>query len=231
MTMNLTARYYASSRDFVVLDRDRADVAAVEATFANDWANGGLPPALAGRPRLEPRRPGCAGRPDRLGPPASCWSKTRRWPTSAVTHALRAAARRGVRVEVVMTRQRDWASAFSTLARGRGRGAHLHRLGAPLHPRQGDRRRPRHGARPGVRRLAELLGRLAALQPRAGPDHDPAGRSSPPSPPSSARRRRRSEVAPVETGQVRRVAARPGAAARPGNTPGQATRPNTAERA
>ena len=45
MTMNLTARYYPTSREFVVLDRERADVAAVESTFANDWAHGGLPRA------------------------------------------------------------------------------------------------------------------------------------------------------------------------------------------
>ena len=38
MTMNLTARYYSSTRDFVLLDRSRSDVAAVEATFASDWA-------------------------------------------------------------------------------------------------------------------------------------------------------------------------------------------------
>ena len=34
-----------------------------------------------------------------------------------VVHALQEAARRGVRVEVVMTRQSDWASAFSALVR------------------------------------------------------------------------------------------------------------------
>ena len=45
MTMNLTARYYTTSREFVVIDRRRADVAAIAASFANDWAGGGLPPS------------------------------------------------------------------------------------------------------------------------------------------------------------------------------------------
>ena len=56
MTMNLTARYYPTSREFVVIDHRRPDVAAIEASFANDWAGGGLPP---------PRPPLSSGAPAR----------------------------------------------------------------------------------------------------------------------------------------------------------------------
>ena len=38
MTGNLTPQYYATTRDFVVMDRQPADVAAIEKVFASDWA-------------------------------------------------------------------------------------------------------------------------------------------------------------------------------------------------
>jgi cardiolipin synthase A/B len=116
MTMNLTARYYSSSRDFVVFDRDRADVAAIEATFSDDWANGGLPPASPADLVWSP------GAQDALvaliaSARHELLIENEEMNDEIVVHALQAAARRGVRVEVVMTRQSGWASAFSTLAR------------------------------------------------------------------------------------------------------------------
>ena len=38
MTLNLTSQYYATTRDFAVIDRDPADVTAVETVFTNDFA-------------------------------------------------------------------------------------------------------------------------------------------------------------------------------------------------
>jgi len=116
MSMNLTARYYSDTRDFVLLDGRRADAAAVAATFADDWADGGLP---ASSPAGLVWSPGAQ---DTLV--ALIDSARRRllveneeMDDAAVTSALQAAARRGVQVEVVMTRERSWAAAFSTLAR------------------------------------------------------------------------------------------------------------------
>ena len=37
LTFNLTPQYYASDRDFGVIDRDAADVSAIERAFAADW--------------------------------------------------------------------------------------------------------------------------------------------------------------------------------------------------
>ena len=37
MTFNLTSQYYSTSRDFGVVDKDQADVSAIEATFNDDW--------------------------------------------------------------------------------------------------------------------------------------------------------------------------------------------------
>src|SRR2546423_11089378 len=39
LTGNLTKQYYATSRDFGIVDTKKKDVAAIEATFAFDWAN------------------------------------------------------------------------------------------------------------------------------------------------------------------------------------------------
>ena len=38
MTANLTSRYYATSRDFLVADTERADVSAITAVFNADFA-------------------------------------------------------------------------------------------------------------------------------------------------------------------------------------------------
>ncbi len=131
MTMNLTARYSSDTRDFVVLDTRRADVAAVAATFADDWQDGGLPPSSPATLVWSP------GAQDAL---VGLISSARRrllveneeMADDTVTNALLAAARRGVNVEVVMTRQRDWFGAFSTLARA-GVSVRTYAASAPLY--------------------------------------------------------------------------------------------------
>ena len=48
MTGNLTPQYYATTRDFVVMDSQPADVAAIETVFARDWAGAVPSPGLPG---------------------------------------------------------------------------------------------------------------------------------------------------------------------------------------
>ena len=131
MTMNLTARYYTSSRDFLVFDRDPADVAAIEATFDNDWTNGGLPPAspadLVWSPGAQDALVGLI-----TSARHTLLVENEEMNDSVVVHALQAAARRGVGVEVVMTRQSDWAGAFSALART-GVAVRTYSASAPLY--------------------------------------------------------------------------------------------------
>jgi len=131
MTMNLTARYYSDTRDFVMLDTRPADVSAIAATFAYDWRDGGLPPSTPATLIWSP------GAQDALvGLIASARQRllveNEEMADDAVTGALLAAARRGVRVEVVMTRQRDWSSAFSELARA-GVVVRTYAASAPLY--------------------------------------------------------------------------------------------------
>ena len=70
MSLNLTSRYYATTRDFAVVDHNPADVAAIASVFNADYAGDLSAPTPAGiGPRLEPGLRAGAARPDRLGPP------------------------------------------------------------------------------------------------------------------------------------------------------------------
>jgi len=131
MSMNLTARYYASTRDFVLLDGGRADAAAIAATFAGDWTDGGLP---ARSPASLVWSPGAQDALVALIDSARhrLLVENEEMNDDAVTIALRAAARRGVKVEVVMTRERSWAAAFSALARD-GVAVRTYAASAPLY--------------------------------------------------------------------------------------------------
>ena len=48
MTGNLTPQYYATTRDFVVMDSQAADVAAIESVFATDWSGAAPSPGPPG---------------------------------------------------------------------------------------------------------------------------------------------------------------------------------------
>lgn len=116
MSLNLTSRYYATSRDAAVVDVDRADVAAIEAVFDGDLrGRAGTPPAD-----------------DLVWSPGQSWAdvlaligrarrsvlvESEELSSPAVVSALAGAARRGVRVGVAMTYSNDWRPAFAALIR------------------------------------------------------------------------------------------------------------------
>lgn len=116
MSLNLTARYYATSRDAAVVDSDRADVAAIEAVFDGDLHGGGGTPAAD----------------DLVWSPGQSWAdmlaligrahrsvllESEELTSPAVVGALLAAARRGVRVSIAMTYSDSWRPAFDALTR------------------------------------------------------------------------------------------------------------------
>jgi phosphatidylserine/phosphatidylglycerophosphate/cardiolipin synthase-like enzyme len=116
MTGNLTARYYPSTRDFVVLDRDPAAVAAIESVFAEDWSGtlvtGG--PTVAGlvwSPGSGPALVGLIGSAQR-----SIVVENEEMDSATIEAALEAASRRGVDVEVIMTTDSAWDGALAALA-------------------------------------------------------------------------------------------------------------------
>ncbi|HVV77499.1 MAG TPA: phospholipase D-like domain-containing protein [Mycobacteriales bacterium] len=120
MSLNLTARYYATSRDLAVVDADLADVAAIESVFSADLRGAGGVPAAD----------------DLVWSPGQSWAdmlvligrarasvalESEELSSPAVVSALVAAARRGVRVSVAMTYQDTWRPAFTALARAGAR--------------------------------------------------------------------------------------------------------------
>jgi cardiolipin synthase A/B len=128
MSFNITSAAFASDRDFGIFDHAPEDVAAIEATFDDDWDA-----AAAGGTNSAANLGGNYGE---IGSGDLVWSpgsedelialinsaKTsleiynEEMDDAAVENALEAAARRGVKVEVVMTYASTWKAAFAQLA-------------------------------------------------------------------------------------------------------------------
>jgi phosphatidylserine/phosphatidylglycerophosphate/cardiolipin synthase-like enzyme len=115
MTLNMTSRYYSSTRDFAVIDRIPNDVAAIEQVFNADFAHKttSTPAAtdLVWSPHLS--EPVLLSLIDSAT--ASLLVENEEMSDKQVTAALASAAQRGVRVTVVMTDETDWHAAFATL--------------------------------------------------------------------------------------------------------------------
>lgn len=128
MTGNLTRRYYTTSADFVLVDRDPADVGEIVRAFDDDVEGD-----LVGSPSSVPVR-GLHG--DLLFSPGSqaelvalVRSARRSLDVTAVeladpavVDAIGADARRGVRVELLMTEDEEWSSELALLE---GDGVHV----------------------------------------------------------------------------------------------------------
>jgi phosphatidylserine/phosphatidylglycerophosphate/cardiolipin synthase-like enzyme len=115
LTFNFTPQYYASSRDFGVIDTDAADVKAIEQTFAADYAGSKI---------TTPRGRDLVWSPGSEQAQISLIDSARRsldiyneeMDSTPIEHALEDAARRGVNVRVTMTYDSEWRSAFDALA-------------------------------------------------------------------------------------------------------------------
>ena len=100
MSLNLTSRYYTTTRDFALIENDPVDIAAIQATFNADYVSAAYTPGagtdLIWSPTTRPVRP-CS--PSSTTAPKLCSSKTRRWarPTSS------ARSRRPARAEFRFT--------------------------------------------------------------------------------------------------------------------------------
>ncbi len=116
MTGNLVADEVRTSRDFVVLDHQRSAVAAIESVFEKDWDGDpvvaeGDPGGLVWSPGAEDALLALIGsaRDDLL-------VENEEMDSYVIESALVAAARRGVRVRVVMTADPRWNDALGRLA-------------------------------------------------------------------------------------------------------------------
>ncbi|MGO9660118.1 MAG: phospholipase D-like domain-containing protein [Acidimicrobiales bacterium] len=125
MTLNLTSRYYATTRDFAVEDRVAADVAAIESVFNADFAGEESAPTPPGRDLVW--SPGSEQA--LLGLIASARHslsvENEEMDNAQVVSALGAAARAGVTTHVTMTDDSSYRSEFSSLVAA-GLGVHLY---------------------------------------------------------------------------------------------------------
>lgn len=121
MTGNLTPRYYRTSRDYGVFDRDGRDVAAIERVFAADYAGTAVTPGDGDHLLWSP-----TDARDRLialidGATRTLDIEELELSDSAVIAAVEARARAGVRVRVVLETPGDYTSGVAGIKAAGGK--------------------------------------------------------------------------------------------------------------
>jgi cardiolipin synthase len=115
MTLNLTSRYYATTRDFAVLDNDPNDIAAIELVFDAGFNGSSVTAPPAGGLVWSPKQSGPALLSLIRSAKTSLLIENEEMSDSAIVAALETSARSGVRVQVVMTYESSYAANFSKL--------------------------------------------------------------------------------------------------------------------
>jgi cardiolipin synthase len=122
LTGNLTSRYYSTTRDFAVVDDTAADVTAIEQTFSADFTGAPITPPSGTDLVWSPT----TAEPDMLAVINAARSglqvENEEMGSSTIENALIAAVRRGVTVQVTMTRSSDWTKDFDKLVKA---GVHV----------------------------------------------------------------------------------------------------------
>jgi phosphatidylserine/phosphatidylglycerophosphate/cardiolipin synthase-like enzyme len=122
MTLNLVAEDHPGTRDFAVIDTNRADVAAIVATFDADFAGRAITPPDGTDLVWSPTNAEASVLSLINGATRTLAVEDEEMDDPAVTGALAAAAQRGVHVTITMTADPEWDQAFAELARA---GAHI----------------------------------------------------------------------------------------------------------
>jgi phosphatidylserine/phosphatidylglycerophosphate/cardiolipin synthase-like enzyme len=122
MSLNLIESDYATTRDFVVIDRKRADVAAIVATFAADFADRPITPSDGSDLVWSPTNAQSSIWSIITGAKRTLSVESEEMDDPTITSALAAAARRGVKVELTMTADPEWDQALQELAQA---GVHV----------------------------------------------------------------------------------------------------------
>jgi len=122
MTFNFAPEYYATARDFAILDTDQNDVSAIENTFTSDWSDQNT---LAGDGDDLVWSPGSDGNLLLLINSAKKQIDiyNEEMADSSIINALINAEKRGVNVNVVMTYESTDKNAFAEL---KNSGVNLH---------------------------------------------------------------------------------------------------------
>ena len=131
MTLNLTPQYYASGREFAIVDTDTLDVSAIESTFDSDWNDA---PGAAARGNDLVWSPGSETVLLSLINNATSTLDiyNEEMADTPIINALEDAARRGVVVRVDMTYSKSWKKALTALSTA-GVQVHTYAASAPLY--------------------------------------------------------------------------------------------------
>ena len=122
MTLNLVTGDYPGTRDFAVIDRKRADVAAIVSTFNADFAGQSVIPPDGADLVWSPTNAEASILSVINGATRTLAVENEEMGDAAVTSALENAAQRGVQVRVIMTADSEWDDALGELARA---GVHI----------------------------------------------------------------------------------------------------------
>lgn len=118
MTLNLTSRYYSTTRDFVVIENNATDIAAIEATFAKDFAHDSVTPTNGTDLVWSPTNSQTSLLSIINNAQTSLLVENEEMSDSAIVDALENAAKNGVNVTIVMTNDdNDYSSEFDALAK------------------------------------------------------------------------------------------------------------------
>lgn len=116
MTLNLTSRYYSTSRDFAVIENDSNDIAAIEATFNKDFAHASVTPSDGDDLVWSPTNSQTSLLNIINNAKTSLLVENEEMSDSAIVNALANACTNGVSVSIAMVNDNnDYASEFDTL--------------------------------------------------------------------------------------------------------------------
>jgi uncharacterized protein (TIGR03437 family) len=117
MTLNLTSQYYSTTRDFAVIENDRNDIAAIEATFDADFQASPVTPPEGDGLAWSPTNSQSAILSVIDAAKQSLLVENEEMSDTNIVNALMSAARRGVLVQVTMTNTSDeYSSEFNRMA-------------------------------------------------------------------------------------------------------------------
>lgn len=115
LTLNLTARYYPDTRDFGVVDRDPADIAAIESVFEADFEQRAVTPQPATDLVWSPGQSNTALLALIHAAQASLWIENEEMSDWDIVDALKGAALRGVDVRIIMNNSDSYIEEWNEL--------------------------------------------------------------------------------------------------------------------
>jgi len=132
MSGNLTSQYYSTSRDFAVLDTNLVDIAAITKVFNADFAGTAITPTDGDNLVWSPTDAQTKLLALINSATSTLSVENEEMADTAITNALVAAAKRGVAVEVTMTANSSYDTAFNELVAA-GAKVHLYAATASLY--------------------------------------------------------------------------------------------------